>query len=242
MSSISDGSPDTVPSASRPYCGCFSHHGHLGIVEPARLFQNGERDAGLADVVQHSRKRQPLTIGAGRAELLAECHGQSGDQKAMLIGLAVMRANRIDPCRKALRFDLADDRIAGRLDRIGVRRRATASCGKDAAKCVGCGYDARAAVLRKFRVFVGQRSGLAPKLGEKSPAVDGAMDDVGGADGKRARVLQPGRLFGDEDHLGILRPALELVLQLEEVRGIVEIKVEDGVLPEAENPDWIRAA
>jgi hypothetical protein len=58
------------------------------------------------------------------------------------------------------------------------------------------------------------------------------MDDVRGAEGKRARFLQPGRLFGDKDHLGILRPALELVLQLEEVRGIVEIKIEDAVMPQ----------
>ena len=57
------------------------------------------------------------------------------------------------------------------------------------------------------------------------------MDDVRGADGKRARFLQPRRLFGDKDHLGILRPALELVFQLEEVGGIVEIKIEDAVLP-----------
>ena len=92
--------------------------------------------------------------------------------------------------------------------------------------------DARAARFRKFRVFFGQRSGLTPNLGDKSPGVDGAMDDVGGADGKRARFLQPRRLFGDEDHLGILRSGLELVLQLEKVRGIVEIKIEDAVLPE----------
>jgi hypothetical protein len=50
----------------------LSHHGHFGIIEPARLFQNSEQDAGLADVVQHSREGQPLTIGAGRAELLTE--------------------------------------------------------------------------------------------------------------------------------------------------------------------------
>jgi hypothetical protein len=40
------------------------------------------------------------------------------------------------------------------------------------------------------------------------------------------------RLFGDKDHLGIPRSGLEPVLQLEKVRGIVEIEIEDAVLTE----------
>src|SRR5438128_923502 len=55
------------------------------------------------------------------------------------------------------------------------------------------------------------------------------MDDVGRTNGKSARLLQVRRLLGDENHLGVLRPGLELVLQLEEMRGIVEIEIEDTV-------------
>src|SRR6185437_5135128 len=40
----------------------LAHHGQLTLVERARLFQNGERNTRLADVVQHSRERQPLAI------------------------------------------------------------------------------------------------------------------------------------------------------------------------------------
>ena len=58
------------------------------------------------------------------------------------------------------------------------------------------------------------------------------MDDVGGADGKRLRLLQPGGLVGDEDDLGVLRPGLELVPELENVLGIVEIDVEDVERPQ----------
>jgi hypothetical protein len=62
----------------------LSHDGKLISVEGTRLFQDSNWNSGLADIVKEARERQPLLVQTGKTELSAECHGQCGDQQAML--------------------------------------------------------------------------------------------------------------------------------------------------------------
>ena len=107
-----------------------SHDSQLIGIERAWLFEDGQRNACLADIVKHSGKREPLTICMRHADVLPERHGQSGHDQAMLIGLAMVHADRLDPRGQALHLDLVDDRVAGLLDRRRLDRPAHARRGK----------------------------------------------------------------------------------------------------------------
>jgi hypothetical protein len=79
-------------------------------------------------------------------------------------------------------------------------------------------------VSANFGILIGQRSSLAPNLGDQSPGVDGAMDDVRGGRRASARVSCSRDAFSvTKITFGILRPALELVLQLER-RCVVSLR------------------
>src|SRR4030088_2583662 len=99
----------------------LSHDGELIAIEGPGLFQDSNWNSGLADIVKKARERQPLLVQAGKSKLSAECHGQCGDQQAMLVGLAVMLANAINPAHKPLRLDVSDDGFAGRVDSLRIK-------------------------------------------------------------------------------------------------------------------------
>ena len=56
------------------------------------------------------------------------------------------------------------------------------------------------------------------------------MDDVRRANAAGARVLQPRRLVGDEDRLGITISAAEPVLERDQRVTVLEIDIENGIL------------
>ena len=89
------------------------HHSHFIGVEGGRLFEDGQGNPCLAYVVKHSRERQPLAIRAGQSDLLTEGHGDSHYKQAVLICLAMVHANGLDPSRQTLRLDFVDDCVAG---------------------------------------------------------------------------------------------------------------------------------
>ena len=81
----------------KPEFRVLAQYSHLVVIKPRRLFQDCNRHPGLADVVDHAGKRQAVPVRLRKAEMLAECHGHTGHKQAMLIGLAVMLADRVDP-------------------------------------------------------------------------------------------------------------------------------------------------
>ena len=94
----------------------LAHDRQLVVVEPTWLFQDRQRNARLADIMKHSGDREALAVLARRSDVLAECHGYSRHQQAVLIGLAMVHADGFDPRGQTLRLELTDDDIARALD------------------------------------------------------------------------------------------------------------------------------
>ena len=57
------------------------HGGKLFFGQATGLFEYLDRNSSLADVVQQPAKCQRLPVSLRKAKVLAECHGDAGDQK-----------------------------------------------------------------------------------------------------------------------------------------------------------------
>src|SRR5450432_4821496 len=111
------------------------HDRDLFPLERAGLFQESNRDPGLAYIVKQTCERQFPLVRARKPEMLAECHGNAGDQKAMLVRQAVMSAHDIDPAYEPLSLNMGDDRLAGRLDHFQIDRGSSGGRSEDALQC-----------------------------------------------------------------------------------------------------------
>ena len=78
----------------------------------------------------------------------------------MLVGRAVVGANRFDPADQALAFDLTDDALVGRIELLGVERLAEARRGKYVLQAINCLGDGRR-IAEGLIVRIGQRCGNA---------------------------------------------------------------------------------
>ena len=98
----------------------------LGVVQRSALFKDGHRDPGLSDVVEDAGERQPFHVGMGKPEMPAEADCQAGYEKGVLIGLAMVLADGLDPGAQALGPDLADDGFACLVEGSLIERSADA--------------------------------------------------------------------------------------------------------------------
>src|SRR5690349_10057766 len=73
------------------------HDRALVLIERAGLFQDRNRDTGLAEIMQQSGESESVLVRGRKTKPAPELHRDPGDHETMLIGLAVMAAHRIDP-------------------------------------------------------------------------------------------------------------------------------------------------
>src|ERR1700759_3406580 len=86
------------------------HHIHFIRIKRTWFFQNRNRHARFADVMHDAGERQALYVEPRKTQMQAECRDEAGHDKRMLVGVAVMPANGLYPCRQAVSFKLAHDR------------------------------------------------------------------------------------------------------------------------------------
>ena len=187
------------------------HYGHLAIVETAGLFENGERNSRLTDVVKHTGERQALPISTGHAYLLTEGHCQSGDKQTMLIGHAVVRPNRIDPRRKALRLDMADYCVARGFDRWRIEWLAEACRREDVLQGIDCRGNRRRFANCRIVGIGGQRCDVAPQYRKQLATVNRKMQNVRGSERVGPGTLQKRSLVDQKYCLCIRRFAPEAI-------------------------------
>jgi len=84
----------------------FLHDSDLVVIKQAGLFQNSNRDSGFSDIMEQTREGQFLLVLAEKSKMSAERDRHSSDQQAMLIGLAMMLANDINPVKESSRFNV----------------------------------------------------------------------------------------------------------------------------------------
>ena len=108
------------------------------------LFQNLDRDARLAEVMQQAGRGQALLVGRREAETPAERHRDRCDDQAMLERLAVVLANDLEPVRQPVFIDSLDDVGARRLDHLQVGERAGERRGKHVLQGTHADRDAAA--------------------------------------------------------------------------------------------------
>ena len=76
----------------------FDQRAFLGI-EASGLIQDREWDFGLADVMKHRSRVEPLDVPLRQTETQAKVDRYSRHQEAVLIGSFVMKANGLKPAR-----------------------------------------------------------------------------------------------------------------------------------------------
>jgi len=77
-----------------------------------RLLEYSQRDPGFADIVQHSRSSEAKPIGSRQTESLTErrCHARY--KQTMLVCLAMVCADGLDPTAQALIFNIRNNGFA----------------------------------------------------------------------------------------------------------------------------------
>src|SRR5882762_8123484 len=90
----------------------------LAVVEAAGLVENGEWNFGLADVVEHRGRIEPLDVGLGETETQSKVYGYSRNQKAVLKGAFMVAADRREPVGQAILGDTFGNLAA---DALGAR-------------------------------------------------------------------------------------------------------------------------
>ncbi len=203
----------------------LAHDRHLSLVERAWLLQDGHRNLRLADVVQHGGEGEPVAVVHRQSQMSGKRDRGARHQQAMLIGLVVMPSHGVDPGREALRLDLVHDRGSRRFDPGGLDRFPKRHGGEHALQTAGRFRGARAfrgGEFRRWRCSTVALRHLGRVLAQQRATVDRAMHDVGGADGEGAGGFDPGIGVGHEDHLAVLGPRLDPLLETEQLARVLQ--------------------
>src|SRR4051794_29070009 len=90
------------------------------LVEAPGLIENGERNFGLADVMEHRGRIQPLDVSLRQAKAQAKVDGYSRNQEAVLKGALVVATNRREPVGQTIFRDTCRDFATGVLGTLDV--------------------------------------------------------------------------------------------------------------------------
>lgn len=209
--------------------GMLPHCDYFLPLERAGLFQKGNRNSGFPDIVKQARERQPPLVGARKAELPAERHGNASYQQAMLIGQAVVMAHNVDPARKPLGLDVGDDSLTCRLNHIQINRNSGDRRSEDALQCPDPCRDPVGVVNRERRRIPRQETDVAKQGREQTLAVCWTIHEVSRPDGESLYGLKSNAMLDDENRFSGAWPMLQPKPEVEQARAVLQIDVDDGI-------------
>jgi len=117
------------------------HDPNFFSIQGPGLFQDCNRNRGLAYIVNKCPKRQLLPIRARKAQVLAECYGNARNQKAMLVGQAMMLLHGTNPSDNAIFLDMRDNSITCCVHHFHIQWSTYGNRGKQVLQDTDPGHD-----------------------------------------------------------------------------------------------------